>query len=178
MLFMPQLESPPSRTSPFRAGLIVWVATGGWVGLIPWAPGTFGSLLGIPLALAVAQVPDTWLQAVVLTGVALAGVPICALAVRRLGGPHDPGCVVFDEIVGMAATLFSLPLDRPEIVVGGYLLFRLFDITKPTPVRQVERLPHGWGIMADDLVAAVYAHFALRLLIWAADMFFAGSATG
>lgn len=175
---MPQLESPPTPTSPFRSGLIVWVATGAWVGLLPWAPGTFGSLLGIPLAWAVSHLPDTWLQLVVLAGVALAGVPICALAVRRLGGPHDPGCVVFDEIVGMAATLISLPLDRPEIIVAGYLLFRLFDITKPTPVRQVERLPHGWGIMADDLVAAVYAHLALQLLVWAGDMFWAGSPAG
>ena len=135
--------------------------------MAPLAPGTLGSILGIPLAWTVGLLPNWWLQAGAIMALAAVGVPLCAVAIRRLGGPHDPGCIVFDEIVGMAATLFLCDATRPAVAVAGFLLFRLFDITKPSPARELERLPHGWGVMADDLVAAVYANLSLHLLIWA-----------
>ncbi|HEY1600230.1 MAG TPA: phosphatidylglycerophosphatase A [Pirellulales bacterium] len=139
---------------------------GGGIGLMPVAPGTWGSLLGLPLARGIGLLPNPWLQGAALATMALAGVLICALAVRQLGGPHDPGFIVFDEIVGMAATLFLVDATRPINLLLGFALFRLFDVLKPSPAREVERLPHGWGIMADDLVAAVYASLSLRLLLW------------
>ncbi len=150
--------------------LIVWIATGFGLGYLPKSPGTWGSLLGIPLAWAYQQLHGVGWQAGALALAALAGVPICAIAARRLGGSHDPGCVVLDEVIGMAATLFMFDAWRPLTVVLAFILFRFFDILKPTPVREVERLSHGWGIMTDDLVAALYANLSLWIIAWLAGL--------
>jgi phosphatidylglycerophosphatase A len=173
-------EAGNSRSvrGPKQGGLVLWLATGAGIGFVPLAPGTFGSLLGIPLALAIGTLPGAWWQALALVAAAAAGVPICSAAIRRLGGPHDPGCIVLDEIVGMAATLFLFDARRPLVVLAAFLLFRLFDIVKPSPARDVERLPLGWGVMADDLVAAVYANLSLHILLWAAGSYFSGEAAG
>jgi phosphatidylglycerophosphatase A len=154
--------SPPNRRS-----IAVWIATGFGVGFLPFSPGTFGSVLGLPLAWGLQQLPGWPWYVAALAAVALAGVPICAYAARHLGGHHDPGSVILDEIVGMAATLFLFDASSVVTLVTAFILFRFFDILKPTPVREVERLAHGWGIMGDDLVAAVYANLALRLIAWA-----------
>ena len=173
---MDRPNTPNANPSNARlTGLAVWIATAGGVGRAPVAPGTWGSLLGIPLACGIALLPGVWLQAGVLIALAVAGVPICALAVKRLGGPKDPSCIVLDEVVGMAATLFLIDTTRPLPLLAGFLLFRLFDILKPSPVRDVEALPHGWGIMADDLVAALYANISLRLVLWLVGSYFTGS---
>ena len=159
-----------------RRSAAVWFATAGGIGLIPFAPGTWGSILGIPLAWGIAAVPNPWLAAAVLVGVAAVCVPICVRAIRDLGGPHDPSCIVVDEVVGTAATLFMFDVTQPATVIAGFLLFRLFDITKPTPVREIERLPHAWGVMADDLLAALYANVSLRALTFLATWYFASEA--
>ena len=125
------------------------------------------------MAWAIALLPGVWLQAVALVALAAVGVPICTAAIRRLGGSKDPGSIVFDEIVGMAASLWAIDVSRPANLVAGFLLFRLFDIAKPPPVRNVERLPDGLGVMADDCVAAVYANLSLRLLLWILGYFVA-----
>ena len=78
---------------------------------------------------------------------------------------RDPGLVVIDEVAGMLGTLLAVPVGLSGAVVG-FLAFRLFDIVKPFPARQAERLPGGWGVMTDDLVAGVYAQGLLRLLLW------------
>ena len=174
---MPAMNAPEVSQSARRGdrrSVAVWLATGFGIGFVPKAPGTFGSLLGIPVALAIGRLPGVWWQAVALAAVAAIGVPICTAAIRRLGGSHDPGCIVLDEIVGMAASLFLFDATRPLVVVAAFLLFRLFDIVKPTPAREVERLPLGWGVMADDLVAAVYANLSLRILLWIAGSYFTG----
>jgi phosphatidylglycerophosphatase A len=82
-------------------------------------------------------------------------------------GRKDPGLAVVDEIVGMWVTLVGLPFGFVTALLG-FLLFRVMDVVKPWPARDLERLPDGWGIMADDVAAAVYAHLALRvvLLVW------------
>ena len=163
-------EPPTSSTTlrPERKGLFVWLAAAGGIGFSPIAPGTLGSLVGIPLAIGLGHLPSVWWQIGILAMIALLGVPICAMAVRQLGGQEDPGCVVIDEVVGMAATLLFFDPTSVVTLVTAFALFRLFDILKPTPAREVEELPHGWGIMADDLVAALYANLSLRLLLWSA----------
>ncbi|HEY2841017.1 MAG TPA: phosphatidylglycerophosphatase A [Pirellulales bacterium] len=151
-----------------RLGPAVWLATGSWIGLAPVAPGTFGSLLGLPLAWGIACIPSVWGQAGVLIALFAVGAPVCTVAARRMGGLKDPGAIVFDEILGMAITLFMIPLDPPRAVVflAGFLLFRLFDVTKPPPIGRLERLPNGLGIMADDCLAGVFANLCLRLILW------------
>gem|GEM_PF-233431 len=152
----------------FRMGPAVWLATGGWIGLIPVAPGTFGSLLGLPLAWGMALLPNVGLQAGALIAVFIVGVPICTAAARRMGGLKDPGSIVLDEVLGMAITLFMAPLEPPRFAVffAGFLLFRLFDVVKPPPIKYLEALPNGLGIMADDCLAGVFAGSCLQLLLW------------
>jgi len=151
-----------------RLGPAVWLATGGWVGLAPVAPGTFGSMLGLPVAWGISLLPSYWLQGAALVALFAVGVPVCTAATRRMGGLKDPGSIVLDEILGMAITLFMIPLDPPllSIFLAGFLLFRLFDVTKPPPIGRLERLPNGLGIMADDCLAGVFANLGLQLILW------------
>jgi phosphatidylglycerophosphatase A len=148
---------------PWRLGPAVWLATCGWVGLLPFAPGTWGALVGVPLAWGIGLLPFT-AQLALDVVICLLGVPVCTAAVRRLGGPKDPGCIVLDEAASLPIAFLGLPLVSWQTALAGFLLHRLFDISKPPPARQLEALPAGWGIMADDWAAAVYANLALRLL--------------
>jgi phosphatidylglycerophosphatase A len=104
----------------------------------------------------------------VIAAICAAGVPLCTAAVRRLGGKKDPGSIVFDEIASLPITFLLVDTDRPWLLGLGFLLHRVFDITKPPPARQLERLPDGLGVMADDWVAGVYSNLALHALIWIA----------
>ena len=164
---MPEDSSEPLPTSrnPLRLGLAVWLATGFWIGFIPFAPGTWGTLWGIPLAWGVSQLPNLWMQAAVIAAVCGAGIPICTIAARRLGGRKDPGAIVLDEIASLPITFLMAPLE-PVVIVAGFLLHRFFDILKPQPARALERLPDGFGIMADDWIAGIYSNLALHLLLW------------
>ncbi|HEY2759789.1 MAG TPA: phosphatidylglycerophosphatase A [Pirellulales bacterium] len=148
---------------------VVVIATGFWAGRIPWAPGTFGALWGLPLAWGISWIPGAWLQAVAIIAICLTGIPICTVAARVLGGLKDPGCIVLDEIASLPITFFALPrsqIERPIVLLIGFALHRLFDITKPPPARQLERLPEGLGIMADDWIAGIYSCIVLHTL-WA-----------
>ena len=158
-------ELEPIPPTSFR-DWTVFLATGAWLGRFPFAPGTVGTLWGIPLAWGIGQLPSPWIQALVIAAICGAGVPLCTAAVRRLGGAKDPGCIVFDEIASLPITFFLVPMNHWLVVVVGFLLHRLFDITKPPPARQLEHLPNGLGIMADDWAAGVYSGLALHLLIW------------
>jgi phosphatidylglycerophosphatase A len=167
----PQPDSTISKSKPWQLGFAVWIATGSWIGLIPFAPGTWGTLWGLPLAWGVSLLPDVWMQALAIAAVCAAGIPICTAATRRLGGKKDPGAIVFDEIASLPITFFYLPFDRfpwdrPAVIVAGFLLHRFFDIIKPQPARSLERLPEGLGVMADDWIAGIYSNLALRLVIW------------
>jgi phosphatidylglycerophosphatase A len=128
-------------------------------------PGTFGTLWGLPLAWGIGFLP-IWARVIAILAICSLGIPICTAAVRKLGGRKDPGCVVFDEIASVPITLFLAPVEQPSVLVAGFLLFRLFDITKPPPARQLERLPEGLGVMADDWAAGVYSCLALHGLLW------------
>jgi len=141
-----------------------WLALGFGSGLARRAPGTFGTLAALPLLPLFSWMALPW-SGLVLLATALVGIFICGHAARSMK-LDDPGCVVWDEMVGLWLTLFALPLD-PVSIVGGFLLFRLFDIVKPWPISWCDRnIKEGAGIMVDDLVAGVLAALVLRVILW------------
>ncbi len=158
-------NTPPSESlSRLTNGLVLLLATGGGVGYSPRAPGTIGSLWGLVLVggMQTAGLGGIGWAAVTLL-VALGGVPLCAKAANLIGR-KDPGCVVWDEIAAFPIVFAVTPLNEITAPLG-FLLFRLFDIAKPWPIRRFERLPGGWGIMADDLVAGLFAATGLWLVV-------------
>jgi phosphatidylglycerophosphatase A len=130
-------------------------------GLAPVAPATVASFAWALLWWLVAPVPLAW-QALLLPATVAVGVPVASRLARRHG--HDPRLVVIDEVAGMLVTYFGVTTGPAGWLVG-FFWFRVFDILKPFPARRSESLPLGWGIMADDLIAGVYAHLALRLTL-------------
>jgi phosphatidylglycerophosphatase A len=148
-------------------GLPAWhpaaaLATWFGIGLLPIAPGTWGSLAALPLAWAICS---RWGA----SGLALAFLVVSALgvwaagAVARAGKARDPGMVVIDEVAGQWLVLLAAPLGPLPWSIA-FLLFRLFDIWKPWPVNWLDRhVEGGCGIMLDDIAAAVYALLALRI---------------
>ena len=153
------------RRSGLRAAG-VFVATFGHVGQLPVAPGTWGSLAGLGLLLLVRLTGDPAFEVAILVLVLAAGIWASSVAERHYG-QRDPGVVVVDEVAGMLLALLWLPVGLVGAGVG-FLAFRAFDILKPFPARAAERLPGGWGIMADDVVAGLYALAVVRLVAWAA----------
>lgn len=156
---------------PLAAGLItrlaVCLATGlGICRHVP-APGTVGTaLFGMPLAWAVAQLPTlSWQLVAILAAVAI-GIPLATAANRALGAAKDHQAIVWDEIAATPIVFLFVPLVNWRVALAGFVLHRLFDIQKPPPARQLERLPEGLGIMADDVMASVYACAALTALNW------------
>ncbi|GMR17568.1 MAG: phosphatidylglycerophosphatase A [Gammaproteobacteria bacterium] len=140
------------------------LALGFGTGLSPWAPGTAGSLLGVALAWASLPLPLAWR---LLVGIALilSGIWICGASARRIGVHDHPG-IVWDEIAAMYLVLLVVP-PSPALWALGFGLFRLFDIWKPWPIRDLDhRLGGGLGIMLDDLVAALYAALLLGFYCW------------
>jgi phosphatidylglycerophosphatase A len=136
-------------------------ATGFGVGYIRFAPGTFGSLLGLALW---AVVPEGAVaHALAIAVVFVAGAWSAAIAERRLNAT-DPGPVVIDEVLGMLVTLFMVPVGWSGALLG-FLFFRVFDVAKPYPANRLERLHGGVGVMADDAMAAIYANVALRIAL-------------
>ncbi len=134
-------------------------------GAAPYAPGTFGTLAAIPLYLLLIHFLNWPLYAVVVVAMFLLGIWICNRTERDIGA-HDHSGIVWDEFVGFLVTMFYAPAGWLWIVVG-FLLFRLFDIWKPFPVRQLEqRYRNGFGIMIDDVVAGIYAALVLQALVY------------
>lgn len=138
------------------------VATAFGSGYSPFAPGTAGSAVALLLFWPLARLDWSW-QLVACLALLAAGTA-AASRVAALVGRKDPGLVVVDEVAGQWITLLALPF-TPLVVVAGLVLFRLMDIVKPWPARDLERLPGGWGIMADDVAAGLYAHLVLRVLL-------------
>jgi len=156
--------APPAKRS-FLDPLSTVVATGLGTGFAPIAPGTFGSALGLGLFWAAHRLP-AWALVVGAVAIALGGVAAGDRLARRMG-IEDPGRVVIDEVAGMWVTLLFLPFGWRTALVG-FLAYRVMDVVKPWPARQMEDLPGGWGIMADDLMAGVYANLLVRvaLFVW------------
>lgn len=136
------------------------LATGFGSGYSPFAPGTAGSLVGLVLFWPLQRL-DLGLQVAVVIVVFVLGVAVAGDVAQRVGR-EDPGIVVVDEVVGMWISLLALPWS-PGVAFAGFFLFRVMDVVKPFPARRLEDLPAGWGIMADDVMAGIYANVALRL---------------
>lgn len=142
-----------------------FLAYGFGSGLSPWAPGTMGTLVAVPFALLLKALPLYLLIPVIALAFAF-GVYLCDVSSKRLGR-HDPGGIVWDEMVGYWLAVAWVPAHWGWLA-AGFAVFRLFDIVKPWPIRAVEkRFGGGFGIMLDDIVAAIYALAVLFLASWA-----------
>ncbi len=143
--------------------LALTLGTGFGIGLAPVMPGTCGSLLGLGLAWLLEWLAlSAWLKLAVLVPLFFAGIPICGRAAQAFGR-RDPGAVVYDEVVAQALLFVWAPFSLVTAIIG-FLAFRIFDIAKPWPVRRLERFHGGWGIMIDDVAAALYALVVLFLV--------------
>jgi phosphatidylglycerophosphatase A len=144
--------------------LAVFIATVGYCGYFPFAPGTVGSAAGLIFYLLVWWTGSTIIEVGLIVTLFAAGVWAGTTAERYFGGV-DPGPIVLDEVVGMLITLAFIPVGWSG-ALAGFFLFRLFDVIKPYPAGRLEQLHGGLGVMADDAMAAVYANVALRLSMW------------
>jgi len=153
-----------------RSTAAVWVATVAGAGYFPVLPGTVGSAVGVGIVAALDAIPfaTAWRDAALIG----AAVLIFFVGVWAAGesekffGRTDPGHVVIDEVVGQMLTFLLVPHASWKLLLAGLGLFRVFDVTKPFPAGRAERLPGGWGIMIDDLLAGVYALVALAFLVY------------
>ena len=141
---------------------IHFLAFGFGSGLAPVAPGTFGTLVGIPFFFFMASLP-LWGYLSLILAFFLFGVWLCDRSSKMLG-VHDHGGIVWDEIVGYLVTMIAAPAGW-EWVIVGFIPFRIFDIFKPWPIAYLDRhVSGGFGIMVDDILAGVYAMLILQLL--------------
>ena len=149
------------------AGPAVWLATGFGLGYLPVAPATWASFfVAAALALLTFRGPLDPVALTAALGISVvAGVWSSGVAERTLG--HDAKPIVIDEVAGMLLSIWLLPLgDRPLVTLFlAFAFFRVFDIWKPWPIRSSQRLPGGWGVVADDLLAGAATNLTLRLLV-------------
>jgi phosphatidylglycerophosphatase A len=148
----------------FKEQSVMFLATGFWVGNIPFAPGTFGSLIGLPFCffLSGIELPLAMVLAVLFIFFSI-GI---AHAAEKITRRKDPGCIVIDEIAGMLMTLIGLPFNLITFAVG-FIVFRILDILKPFPIRALDkRISGGVGVVADDVVAGIFANCLLRLFLY------------
>ena len=155
-----------TRPRASRRGDLPWLlATWFGCGLSPAAPGTAGSLAAIVIAIALHRVFGSAQLTFLLLAVALLFPGIWAAGVTaRREGIEDPGLVVVDEVIGQWVTLAAAPAFNWKTWLIAFALFRIFDVWKPPPARQFERLPGGWGIVADDVMAGLYGALAIFIL--------------
>ena len=150
------------RQSDFSGKTALALSTWFGTGLLPVAPGTFGSLASVPLVLVLQHI-GVWYSAFVLALVTCVAV-WASDRTQKLLGQNDPKEVVIDEVAGFLLAMFLLP--SSWLVLGlGFLLFRGFDIIKPYPAKQAERLRGGLGIVMDDLIAGLYAYAGVRIVL-------------
>jgi phosphatidylglycerophosphatase A len=142
----------------------MFLATGCFIGNISFAPGTFGSILGIPLCYLLSKI--NLLVAVLLTVMFVLFAILIAQEAEKILKTKDPGCIVIDETAGLMVTLIGLPFNI--ISVGsGFLIFRFLDVWKPYPIRFVEnKLSGGAGIVMDDVAAGICGNLLLRVMFF------------
>ena len=148
--------------SPSVSFLTKVIATGLFSGYVPIAPGTAGSFVGLLLYM-IPGMESSLILGIVTAVIFFAGIVTSKQMEKAFG--EDPPIVVIDEVVGMWISLLFLPKGI-WIAPLAFLFFRIFDIFKPPPARQLERLKNGWGIMLDDVVAGVYANVAVQIILY------------
>ncbi len=142
----------------------MFLATGCFIGNIPFAPGTFGTILGLPLCFLLSR--TNFSIAVLLTAIFIIFAIFIAHDAEKILKKNDPGCIVVDEIVGLMVALFGLPFNA-VYALAGFAIFRFFDILKPFPIRLIERkLSGGTAIVMDDVVAGIFSNIVLRVLFF------------
>ncbi len=158
------MSGPRDVSEPPGNRLGKFLATGAGAGYVPVLPGTAGTVVAIPLALALASVAEHWglLAYALALGLAVIAALWSSAVMAKATGQKDPSVVVVDEMVGYLVAVALMP-PTWERLLAAFLLFRLFDIVKPPPCRQAERLPGALGIVTDDLVAGLYTNLLVRL---------------
>ncbi len=153
-----------SEGESLKRRLILLLATGAGVGYFPHAPGTAGTVLAIPFSLALNRVAafSLPLALVILGGFITAAIVLCTRAAQTFGS-KDPSVIVIDEIAGFLVANFLNPT-QPASFILAFIFFRLFDILKPFPASELEKLPGGAGIVLDDVMAGIYTFIVLRAL--------------
>ncbi|MBW1676532.1 MAG: phosphatidylglycerophosphatase A [Deltaproteobacteria bacterium] len=142
---------------------MVLLATGCYAGYAPVAPGTFGTLVAIPLCYLLSRLG--LVHGILFLGLFTGFAVWMSGEAEKVFKKKDSGLIVIDEIGGLLVTLFLIPWSVKSVVIG-FFLFRLMDIAKPFPIRRLEtKLPGGWGVVGDDVLAGIYANVALRLAI-------------
>jgi len=145
----------------YKQKSVMFFATGCFIGNISFAPGTFGSILGLSLCFFLSKI-----EFAIAAGLTILFVFFAiwmAHEAQIILKTEDPGCIVIDEMAGMAVTLIGLPFNM-IFVLTGFLIFRILDIWKPYPIRWLERkLSGGVGIVMDDIVAGIFGNIILRV---------------
>ncbi len=151
----------------FKQKAVMFLATGCFVGHISLAPGTLGSILGLPFCFFLTKIDLS--VAVVATIVLIFLAVWIAQEAENILQQKDPSIIVIDEIAGLVVTLLGLPFNF-IFVAAGFLVFRLLDIFKPFPIRLLEKkLPGGFGIVMDDVAAGICSNLILRMVIYASS---------
>jgi phosphatidylglycerophosphatase A len=152
----------------FRDRAVIFLATGLLIGNVPFAPGTFGSLIGLPLAFLLSRLNLLLSVSFILLFVFFAIA--VASAAEKILSKKDPAKIVIDEIAGLMVTFAGLPFNLGT-AIAGFIIFRAFDILKPFPIRALERkVPGGGGVVLDDVLAGIYANLILRLAFYIAGV--------
>ena len=145
--------------------LIKFLATGFYTGYTPIAPGTIGSLIGVIIYFGMHRLfwPHYLL---ILMALAIFGIWISNKAISYFFKERDSKRIVIDEIIGFLIAIFLIPF-KVKFIVVAFLVFRVIDVLKPYPLRRLEKLPGGWGVMGDDLLAGVYANLIMQAIrLW------------
>ena len=145
----------------FKNTAVIFLATGCYLGKVPFAPGTFGSLFGLLLCFLLSGIHMA--SAIFITVLFIGGAVWISHIAEKILNKEDPGCIVIDEMAGMMVTLVGLPFNL-FTAVAGFVIFRLLDILKPPPVRTIEqKLPSGIAVVMDDVAAGVLSNIIIRI---------------
>lgn len=148
----------------FRERAILFLATGFYIGKVPFAPGTFGTLLGLPLCFLLSRL--NFLQSAVGILIFVLFAIAIASAAEKILKQKDPGQIVIDEIAGLAVAFAGMPFNLIT-ALAGFIIFRAFDILKPFPINVLDkRIRGGTGVVLDDVLAGVFTNLILRAVIY------------
>ena len=148
----------------FRERAVLFLATGFFIGTVPVAPGTFGSIIGLPICFLISRL-DILIGVICTVLFILLAIWVAAAAEKVLK-KKDAGEIVIDEIAGLMVTFMGIPFTLKTVIVG-FIIFRAFDIIKPFPIRFLEKkVAGGSGVVLDDVLAGLYGNLILRLAIY------------